>query len=74
MFLGSVSDSVRAFDTALRSIALGEIDQFGALSAKNVHTKAQSLRLSLTIQGLSPPSGSASALITHLRFGSMKGT
>jgi hypothetical protein len=50
MFLSCVSNKVRAFDTPLWAIALGEIDQFGALSAECVHTKAQRLRLSSIIQ------------------------
>ena len=51
LLLGSVPDDVLTFNISLRSIALGEIDQTRALRAKDVHPKAQSLRMSIIVHG-----------------------
>jgi hypothetical protein len=51
VFLGSMQDDVPTFNTSLRSIALAEIDQTRALSAKHIHTEAQSLSLSIIVHG-----------------------
>jgi hypothetical protein len=44
-----MQDDVPTFNTSLRSITLGEIDQTRALRAKHIHTEAQSLSLSIIV-------------------------
>jgi hypothetical protein len=51
VFLSHVSHKVRAFDTPLLPIALGEIDQTRAFRAEGVHPKAQRFRLSIIVHG-----------------------
>jgi hypothetical protein len=51
VLLGSVPEKVHACDAALRPMALREIDQTRAFRAEDVHPKAQSLRLSIIVDG-----------------------
>jgi hypothetical protein len=51
MLLRSVPEKVRAYNVALRSITLSEIDQTRTLRAEHVQPKAESLHLSIIVHG-----------------------
>jgi hypothetical protein len=46
---GFMPEKVRAFDLTSRPFVLSEIDQTGALGAKDVHPKAQSFPFSVNV-------------------------
>jgi hypothetical protein len=58
-------DNVYSFNVTLLPIALGEIDQTRALRAQDVHPKAKSFRLSISVHGYLSRKGSFSSVIAQ---------